>query len=320
MKSIVSVLRCGIQIVRRRSAFIRNSSHEPRDTPPGPALLMRYLNRLYSDIFGRLTILPRFFKNLKKQHHRSIPYLAKWLVLKRPRLAGFQRPLTSVAVNDCGKQAPIGQVAIVVSYHRRGGCLQCTGKGLILLIENIRQRLDFPALQNVIAAQAKPHINLVPLAGFDESQEPDRGGRNKSIAQNISDVPVTAASLVTCGHCGAVITGESVMKKKTGKEYVYYRCSKYTAPGHPRIRLTEQALDVQVLALFDRIRLPDDLRHWFQQSLLAWSKQQRSETEDTAKDLQRQITQAKQFRDRLLNLRIMEEITTDTYGQGYRIA
>ena len=110
------------------------------------------------------------------------------------------------------------------------------------------------------------------------------------------------------------------MKKKTGKEYVYYRCSKYTAPGHPRIRLTEQALDVQVLALFDRIRLPDDLRHWFQQSLLAWSKQQRSETEDTAKDLQRQITQAKQFRDRLLNLRIMEEITTDTYGQGYRIA
>ena len=123
-----------------------------------------------------------------------------------------------------------------------------------------------------------------------------------------------AGSLITCGHCGAVITGETVTKKKTGKAYVYYRCSRYTSSGHPRIRLTEQQLDVQVLALFDRIRLPDDLRHWFQQSLLAWSKQQRNETEETAKDLQRQIAQVKQSRDRLLNLRIMEEITTDTYA------
>ncbi len=123
-----------------------------------------------------------------------------------------------------------------------------------------------------------------------------------------------AGSLITCGHCGAVITGETITKKKTGREYVYYRCSRYTEEGHPRIRLTEQQLDVQVLALFDRIRLPDDLRHWFQQSLLAWSKQQRNETEETAKDLQRQIAQVKQARDRLLNLRIMEEITTDTYA------
>ncbi|MGC8561529.1 MAG: recombinase family protein, partial [Phycisphaerae bacterium] len=123
-----------------------------------------------------------------------------------------------------------------------------------------------------------------------------------------------AGSLVRCGHCGAVITGESVTKKKTGREYVYYRCSKYTAPGHPRIRLTEGALDAQVLALFDRIRLPDDLGHWFQQCLLAWSKQQRSETEDSAKELRRQITLATQARDRLLNLRIMEEITADTYA------
>ncbi len=123
-----------------------------------------------------------------------------------------------------------------------------------------------------------------------------------------------AGSLVRCGHCGAVITGESIIKKKTGREYVYYRCSKYTAPGHPRIRLTEGALDAQIMALFARIRLPDDLSHWFQRCLLAWSKQQRSETEDSAKELRRQITLVTQARDRLLNLRIMEEITADTYA------
>ena len=155
---------------------------------------------------------------------------------------------------------------------------------------------------------AGKHKPLVDRATFDRVQVLLGGKRYQG-----HDLTY-AGSLISCGHCGAVITGESVTKKKTGREYVYYRCSKYTAPGHPRIRLTEQALDVQVLALFDRIRLPDDLRHWFQQSLLAWSKQQRSETEDTASDLRRQITQTQQRRDRLLNLRIMDEITTDTYA------
>ncbi|MGC8560646.1 MAG: zinc ribbon domain-containing protein [Phycisphaerae bacterium] len=106
-------------------------------------------------------------------------------------------------------------------------------------------------------------VFLAPLSHF--------GPKNRIILQITLGVKryqghdlTCAGSLVRCGHCGAVITGESATKKKTGREYVYYRCSKYTAPGHPRIRLTERALDAQVLALFDRIRLPDDLSHWFQ--------------------------------------------------------
>ncbi|NNM86442.1 MAG: hypothetical protein HKL96_11885 [Phycisphaerales bacterium] len=123
-----------------------------------------------------------------------------------------------------------------------------------------------------------------------------------------------AGGLITCGHCGAVITGETVTKKPSGREYVYYRCSRYTAEGHPRIRLTEREVDVQVLALFARIKLPDDLRHWFQQCLLAWSKQDRQQTIDETADLHRQLAQVKLQRDRLLNLRIMEEINPDTYA------
>ncbi|RZK94399.1 MAG: hypothetical protein EOO62_30755, partial [Hymenobacter sp.] len=49
--------------------------------------------------------------------------------------------------------------------------------------------------------------------------------------------------LMTCGHCGRPVTGESVVKKQTGKRYVYYRCAGYTAPGHPRDRLREQDVD-----------------------------------------------------------------------------
>ncbi len=155
---------------------------------------------------------------------------------------------------------------------------------------------------------AGKHRPLVDRATFDRVQVLLGGKRYQG-----HDLTY-AGSLITCGHCGAVITGESVTKKKTGREYVYYRCSKYTTPGHPRIRLTEHALDVQVLELFARIRLPDDLRHWFSQALLAWSKDQRSAAQHVSQDVQRQIAQVRQSRDRLLNLRVMEEITADTYA------
>src|SRR5581483_1955499 len=58
-----------------------------------------------------------------------------------------------------------------------------------------------------------------------------------------------AGELITCGHCGKPITGESKIKKtKSGeKEYVYYRCSRYNIEGHPRVRLPEADLDHQTL-------------------------------------------------------------------------
>ena len=56
------------------------------------------------------------------------------------------------------------------------------------------------------------------------------------------------SDLITC-QCGHKIVGERKIKKtKAGdRDYNYYRCSKYTSKGHPRIRLTEADLDKQVL-------------------------------------------------------------------------
>lgn len=63
-----------------------------------------------------------------------------------------------------------------------------------------------------------------------------------------------AGGLVRCGHCGNLVTGEQVIKKATGKTYVYYRCTMYNTGDHPRVRLTERQLDEQVLAVFRSIR------------------------------------------------------------------
>ena len=126
-----------------------------------------------------------------------------------------------------------------------------------------------------------------------------------------------AGELITCGHCGHPITGEIITKKtKTGeKEYIYYRCTRYCAAGHPRIRATEADLDRQVLALFDRMRIEDEkVRDWFLRVLRAKSRDNQRQAQQRTGQLQRQLTLARHQQDQLLNLRLMEEIEADTFA------
>ena len=55
---------------------------------------------------------------------------------------------------------------------------------------------------------------------------------------------VYAGELIQCGHCGNPITGEVKTKqtKRGPTSYIYYRCTKYSSPGHPRIRLKQADL------------------------------------------------------------------------------
>ena len=85
-----------------------------------------------------------------------------------------------------------------------------------------------------------------------------------------------AGELITCGHCGHPVTGEIITKKtKSGeRKYVYYRCTRYTTAGHPRVRVTEADLDRQVLAMFARIRIEDEkVRDWFLRVLRAKTRE-----------------------------------------------
>lgn len=123
---------------------------------------------------------------------------------------------------------------------------------------------------------------------------------------------------VLCGHCGHPVTGE-VKTKKTKKwgtrSYVYYRCSQYARQGHPRVRLREQDLDEQVLALFDRIRIKDvKVRNWFGSVLRAYAQENQSSSQARVAELQRQLTSLRTQRDRLLNLRLLDEIDEKTFA------
>jgi len=126
-----------------------------------------------------------------------------------------------------------------------------------------------------------------------------------------------ASELIECGYCGRPITGETKKKltKAGEQEYVYYRCARYHRPGHPRNRLREAELDAQMFVLFDTLRVEDDdFRQTIREEIRKSANWDQRSSAKKAKELQDELSRSREQQDRLLNLRMLEEITSDTYA------
>jgi site-specific DNA recombinase len=127
-----------------------------------------------------------------------------------------------------------------------------------------------------------------------------------------------AGSLVICGHCGSPITGEVKVKStKLGeREYTYYRCARYNKGDHPRVRLPESELDKQTLALFDRLRIEnEENRNWLVRVLRARVQHVQKEARERLEALERDRKLVTLQQDRLLNLRLLDEIDAEIYNR-----
>ncbi len=131
-----------------------------------------------------------------------------------------------------------------------------------------------------------------------------------------------AGELIDCAHCGHPITGERKFRdtKRGRVSYTYYRYAKYTSARHPRTRVGEDHLDAQVLSLFARLRIQDEkTRHWFLRVLQARTRETQQADQGRIVDLNRQLPSLRQQQDRLLNLRLLDEIDEVTFSeQGHR--
>ena len=126
-----------------------------------------------------------------------------------------------------------------------------------------------------------------------------------------------ASELITCSHCGSPVTGERRFKNtKSGvREYVYYRCTKYHKGDHPRIRLTENQLDSQMLEIFDSLRVQDDeFRNLFREQRREATNWDERCSAARAKELQEELVRVRDQQNRLLNLRMLEEIDAATFA------
>jgi DNA invertase Pin-like site-specific DNA recombinase len=129
-----------------------------------------------------------------------------------------------------------------------------------------------------------------------------------------------AGDLIQCGHCGHPITGEQKTKKtKSGERlYSYYRCTYYNKPGHPRTRVTEADLDQQVLAVFDKMRVEDaEVRDWFRTVLASQTRDAQADSRAQRAELTRQETLIVAQQDRLLNMRLAEDIDQETFARKH---
>jgi DNA invertase Pin-like site-specific DNA recombinase len=127
-----------------------------------------------------------------------------------------------------------------------------------------------------------------------------------------------AGELMQCAHCGHPITGERKTKQTASgeRQYIYYRCTYYNAEGHPRTRVTEAELDRQVLAIFDKMRIGDDaVRDWFREVLRCQTYDAQRETNAQRHELNRQQELLTGQQDRLLNLRLLDQIDEETFGR-----
>ncbi len=88
-----------------------------------------------------------------------------------------------------------------------------------------------------------------------------------------------------------------------------------TRKGHPRHRVTEAAFDAVMFDLFDRLKVKDEaVRKWIVKVLQSKTRDGQRIHGEKLSELQRQQTNLKNQRDRLLNLRILDEIDEKTFA------
>ncbi len=69
------------------------------------------------------------------------------------------------------------------------------------------------------------------------------------------------------------------------------------------------------MALFARIKHPEPVRAWFQKMLRLRINDQQKESRSTADNVQGELTVLRDQQDRLLNLRLLDEIEAGTFAR-----
>ncbi len=153
--------------------------------------------------------------------------------------------------------------------------------------------------------------SLVDLKTFVRAQE--RISRRKYLRHEFT----YSHSLINCGHCGRAITADcksKVLADGQSAKYVYYRCAGIGAEGHPKVRLRENALDAQALAVFDSLRLSsDEQRQWFVDQLTARTRANQEAAALHRAALRKDLGRVAAEKDRLVRLHLAGEVARDSY-------
>jgi DNA invertase Pin-like site-specific DNA recombinase len=127
---------------------------------------------------------------------------------------------------------------------------------------------------------------------------------------------VYASRLIVCGHCGNVVTGEEKFKetKSGAKSYIYYRCSRYSSSGHPRVRIPEAEFDAQIEQWVRPLtRLSPEVSSWIQMVARSIMSSRYPEEQIQVSETKRLLSLIETQRDKLLSKNLSGAIADERY-------
>ncbi len=103
--------------------------------------------------------------------------------------------------------------------------------------------------------------------------------------------------MLKCGECGRAITAEKKIKP-SGKEYVYYRCTKKQRVCHQKY-LEQREIVKQFNEIIQKVALPDEVRDDF---LRRWEKDKAEYSTKTGADKNKLKAELKMLDEKQMNL------------------
>ena len=116
-----------------------------------------------------------------------------------------------------------------------------------------------------------------------------------------------------CGECGLSITRE-YHKKKSGKEFRYYRCSKKSRVCKcTQKAINENNLAPQIESLVDSIAIDDDLFDYSMQTIQEWRDEEHGQLGEQVETLKADLVKKKIQVDRLLDIYLEGSLNEEEY-------
>ena len=151
------------------------------------------------------------------------------------------------------------------------------------------------------------HIPLISKKLFDKVQEVLRErGKPQKIKHNFAFL-----GLMKC-PCGASITAE-IKIKPSGREYVYYRCTKKKGPCPEKHFLREEALIEQIKTYLQKVSLSSQDTEKVLAELEKDEIRAKEETKILVQNLKKELVEIEAKLEKLLDVYLNEVISTEEY-------
>lgn len=154
------------------------------------------------------------------------------------------------------------------------------------------------------------HEPLITKKLFDRVQQLMR---EKGKPQKVQKRNFPFLGLAQCAYCGCSITAEK-KTKPSGREYIYYRCTRKKGPCAEKHFLRQEELEQQIKSFLQKVSLTSQDTQKCLAALDGEEVQAKQQAQEEATTLRKQIADLDTRLEKLLNLYLADALSTAEYA------